>query len=291
MKTVLGAMVILLCAALCRAGEEMQSLPGQPLKAPAALVKAQHGAARLVYLAKEVLLRRTGAAGWEAAGAQMELFKNDTLYTRAGARADVRFHTGERLSLAPNTLAVLHPPGRKDAQVEMVAGELKSSKTRVLTRSALITPKSKNAEFSARIGADFATVVRVSRGVVDVEAQGKKVEVREGYGVKVKADTAPSEPVKLPEQARPGGGPAAPAGDLGVPEYKLVMTEAVSGFHLQVSRDKDFAVRVLDETYLDIERPDLDKLLPPGDYYLRLALIDLLGYKGKFSAPRPIKIN
>jgi len=330
-KTVLGAMIIVLFAAPCRAGEEMQSLqvkpgdtlrsvsevylkdpkrwsellkynrlpaadpsaalPGPALKVPAALVKDQYRAARLVYLVKEVLLRRTGAGGWETAGAMMALFRNDTLYTRAGARADIKFHTGERLSLAPNTLAVLHPPAGKEAQVEMVAGELKSARTRVLTRSALITPKSKNAEFSARIGTDFSTVVRVSRGVVDVEAQGKKVEVREGYGVRVGADMAPSAPVKLPKSARPGSAPAAPQGDLSVPDRKLVMTDAVSGFHLQVSRDKDFAVRVLDETYLEVERPDLDKLLPPGDYYVRMALIDLLGYEGKFSAPRSIKIK
>nr|MDA8130892.1 hypothetical protein [Elusimicrobiota bacterium] len=39
------------------------------------------------------------------------------------------------------------------------------------------------------------------------------------------------------------------------------------------------------------DKIDLNGLLPPGNYFMRVALVDLLGFEGKFSAPRPLKIG
>lgn len=281
MKVVPGLIMASLLAGTCAAGQEFQAMAIKP------------GAAKLVYLANEVLLRRAGSADWLRAVELADLFRNDTLYTRAGARAEVKFHAGERLSLAPNTLAVLNPPGRKDADVEMLAGELRSFKSRVLTRSAVITPKGADAEFTARVAKDLSTVVKVSRGSVDVEAQGKKVEVKSGYGLVVKSGMAPPVPVKLAAPPPPGAAPAAPAAlpAPAAPDEKMVFTEPISGYRVQVSRDAGFSAPVLDKVYSEIERPDLRALLPPGEYYLRVAPIDLLGYEGKFKSPSRLSVK
>ncbi|MBI4350363.1 MAG: hypothetical protein HY550_02885 [Elusimicrobia bacterium] len=262
--------------------------------------------AKLVRLTNDVLFRRTGSSDWGKAGPLMDLFTRDTVYTMAASRAEIRFRTGELLALAPNTLIVLRPPGKKEADAEMVAGELLGRRTRIITRNAVILPKTADAEFSARLKEDLTTVVRVTRGVAEVEAQGKKVEVRKGYYTEVKPDMAPSPPVELP--ARPKTGPQAavavpdgapPAADAEPPpvtEYDFLPPDALdsvethTGYRLQVAKDRDFGVIVLDGTYGISERPDLEKLLQPGDYYMRAAKIDLLGYKGKFSAPKRIRI-
>lgn len=269
--------------------------------------RAAEPSANLVRFTKDVLVRRLGATDWGKASRLMDLFGRDTVYTMAGSRAEVRFHTGERLLLAPNTLVVLHPPGKKDAEVEMVAGELLSRRSRIITRSATILPKTADAEFSARLKEDLTTVVSVTRGVAEVEAQGKKVEVRKGYFTEVRPEMAPSLPVKLTARLKAGTAAAAPAPvqapplrDTEPPEFSefdflppdaLDSVDTHQGYQLQVASDRDFSVLVFDRTYKTSERPDLNKLLPPGAYFMRAAKIDLLGYKGKFSPPRAIRVK
>lgn len=268
---------------------------------------AAEPAAKLVNFTNKVLFRRTGGADWGKARPLMDLFGRDTIYTMASSRAEVRFHTGETLVLTPNTLVVLHPPGKKDADAEMVAGELLSRRSRIVTRGATILPVTADAEFSARLKADFTTVVSVTRGAAEVEAQGRKVLVRKGYSTEVRPEMAPSPPVEL--MARPKAGAAAPAPlpagapplrDTEPPEFSeydflppkaLDSVDTLQGYRLQAAKDRGFSDVVLDGTYKISEKPDLKKLLPPGEYFIRAAKIDLLGYKGKFSAPRLIRIK
>lgn len=266
--------------------------------------RAAEDAAKLVYLANNVLFRRTGSSDWGKASLQMDLFGRDTVYTMAASRAEVRFHTGETLALTPNTLVVLRPPGKKDADAEMMAGELLSRHSRVVTRGATILPKTADAEFSARLKADLTAVVSVTRGVAEVEAQGRKVEVRKGYVTEVRPDMAPSVPVEAAALPKTGeGAPAAvparvpppaadaPPADASLPPNALDSVYALSGYQLQVAKDRDFSAVVFDRTCNISEKPDLNKLLPPGEYFMRAAKIDLLGYKGKFSVPRPITLK
>ena len=315
------------------------ALPGMPLRVPTTLLKEEYRAAKLVYSLNEVLFRRTGVTDWQGVNMKMELFKNDTLRTMAEARADVKFYTGEILNLFPNSIAVLRPPGKKNVDVELLAGELRSVKSRVITASARITPKTRDTEFGAKLKDDLTTLVQVTKGKVDVEAQGKTVEVLEGFASEVKMDMAPSQPVKMPElpqfaqgsvtalstsggpQLRTDGGvvslanmktpsrptanlpkadlpkniPAADINDKGIDTSEIVkmlsVGNPVQSYHLQVSKDQSFTTTILNKEYDAFDKIDLNELLPPGNYYMRIALVDLLGFEGKFSAPRPIKVG
>jgi len=315
------------------------ALPGMALKVPVSLLKAQYRAAKLVYFLNEVLLRPSGVSDWKNVSASMDLFKADTLRTRAGARADVKFYTGEILNLYPNSIAVLRPPGDKDTDVRLMAGEMRGLRSRVVTASARITPKTKDTEFGAKIKDDLTTLVQVYKGKADVEAGGKTVEVLEGFASEVRMDMPPSNPVKLPKlpdfdasrtqlasggktpQLTTSGGvvslnmgkpvkqpagaglPKADPGGAKVPDLndkaldaaeivKLISVgNPVQSYHLQVSREQTFATTVLDKNYDSFEDINLNSLLPPGNYYMRVALIDLLGFEGKFSAPRPVKVG
>lgn len=315
------------------------ALPGMALKVPVGLLKEQYRAAKLVYFLNEVLLRPSGVSDWKNVSASMDLFKADTLRTRAGARADVKFYTGEILNLYPNSIAVLRPPGDKDTDVRLMAGEMRGLRSRVVTASARITPKTKDTEFGAKIKDDLTTLVQVYKGKADVEAGGKTVEVLEGFASEVRMDMPPSNPVKLPKlpdfdasrtqlaaggktpQLTTSGGvvslnmgkpvkqpagadlPKADPGGAKVPDIndraldaaeivKLISVgNPVQSYHLQVSREQTFATTVLDKNYDSFEDINLNNLLPPGNYYMRVALIDLLGFEGKFSAPRPVKVG
>jgi hypothetical protein len=315
------------------------ALPGMALKVPVSLLKAQYRAAKLVYFLNEVLLRPSGVSDWKNVSASMDLFKADTLRTRAGARADVKFYTGEILNLYPNSIAVLRPPGDKDTDVRLMAGEMRGLRSRVVTASARITPKTKDTEFGARIKDDLTTLVQVYKGKADVEAGGKTVEVPAGFASEVRLDMPPSNPVKLPKlpdfdasrtqlaaggktpqlttsggvvslnmgkpvkqpagvdlpKADPGGAKLPDLNDKSLDAAEIIklisVGNPVQSYHLQVSREQTFASTVLDKNYDSFEDINLNSLLPPGNYYMRVALIDLLGFEGKFSAPRPVKVG
>ncbi len=319
------------------------ALPGMTLKVPVRLIKEQYRAAKLVYFLNEVMFRRTGAPDWKGVALRMDLFKNDTLRTRADARADVRFYTGEVLNLYPNSIAVLRPPGKKNTDVQLLAGEMRGLRSRVVTASARITPKTRDTEFGAKLKDDLTTLVQVYKGKADVEAQGKTVEVPAGFAAEVKMDMPPSEPVKLPplpeleqtqttlasasgapklsaengvislnlkKDLKPGAATAAvPKGrdlagnmpaagnvdDKNIDANEIVkmisVANPVQSYHLQVSKDQNFTNTVVDKTYDAFADINLNDLLPPGDYYMRVALVDLLGFEGKFSAPRRITVG
>ena len=184
--------------------------------------------------------------------------------------------------------------------------------------------------------------MKVTRGKVNVEAQGRTVEVAAGFASEVKLDMPPSQPVKLPPlpqfeqgsvtalpasggpQLKSEGGivslsnlkisvkaagpaanlprgelpkniPAANMNDNGIDAIEMTkmvsIANPIQGYHLQVSKDQGFTTTSLNKEYDAFDRIDLNKLLPPGDYFMRVALVDLLGFEGKFSAPRPLKIS
>lgn len=319
------------------------ALPGMQLKVPVSLIKEQYRAAKLVYYLNDVMYRRIGGSDWNAVAMKMDLFKSDTVRTRVDARADIKFYTGEILNLYPNTLVVLRPPDKKNIDVNLMAGEIRAVRSRVITASARIIPKTKDTEFGAKLKDDLTTLVQVYKGKADVEAQGKTVEVPAGFAAEVKMDMPPSQPVKLPplpelEQAQTalaaGAGtslktegsvvslnmrnlPKTPAAGAAVPNGKDLLKGAngakipdaskgidaneilkmisvanpVQSYHLQVSKDQNFGSTALDKNYDAFDKIDLNGILPPGDYYMRVALVDLLGFEGKFSAPRRITVG
>ncbi|MBI4803433.1 MAG: LysM peptidoglycan-binding domain-containing protein [Elusimicrobia bacterium] len=311
------------------------ALPGMALKVPVNLIKEQYRAARLLSFVNEVLLRKSGAADWKNVAAQMDLYKNDTLRTRADARAEVRFYTKEILNLYPNSVVILRPPN-KNADVELQAGEIYGKGAKVITPSARILPRTRDTEYDARIKEDLTTQVQVRKGRVGVESKGKTVEVKEGFATTVKFDMPPSQPMKLPPMAEfaQGSGPrlaggsgpqmkldgnvislkqtipgaaakAPPAPDLAknlktgdlndqsIGAGKIMITAAnpVQSYHLQVAQNQNFAAPILDKTYDAFDVINLNELLPPGIYWMRVSYVDLLGFEGKFNPPRQIAVG
>lgn len=304
------------------------ALPGITLRVPVSLIKETMLAATMVELINDVEARKRETADWKPAKSRMQLYKDDGVRTAAGSRARVVFVTGEMLSLDENSMAILKPKG-KDADLELLRGEIHGGNSRVVTASARITPKAKGTRFSAKIRDDLSTLVEVYNGLATVEGEGRSLDVKAGFATEVAPNRPPTEPLKLPDtpafRARALGGDvfaanlvappsarvsALPTGAAApMPSWKnaggvthdmgqisldvraLSVGVPISAYRVQVSRVRDFGRVTLEKEYDAEEKIELAQLVPPGRYWVRVALIDLLGVPGKFSDVREYVVS
>ncbi len=300
------------------------ALPGMTLKVPIKLIKEELRAARLVSVANRVLFRRRDKADWDAAALDMELYRGDALRTLENARARVRFLDAGVLSLDPNSMALIKPP-KADYDVKLEAGSVFMGHARVVTASARVTPRTPETQYSATVRPDLSTLVEVYKGRAGVEGAGRTVEVDAGLASEVRLGLAPSVPARIPnlpefearaaafngEQVRGQArlkvkagaelaldadadqiNKAADVSDLKTMLANLRVGVPISGFRVQASRTRGFEKLVLNRVFDTEERVTANaQNLPPGVYWFRLALIDLLHVEGKLSAPRLFSVN
>lgn len=289
------------------------ALPGLSLRVPVRLIKVHLRAAHLVYSVNRVLYRRKETPAWKSGKLSMELFQGDTVRTLEESKARVKLLNKELLSLEPNSMAVIKPLDR-DGDIELKSGSVFAGRARVVTASALVTPRTKDTRYAASIEADLTTRVEVFKGAAGVEAQGSKVEVPAGMSTRVSPGLAPEVPRairNLPEletrayeyasAVKVGGGaapePRGPAGLPPTPEadadslrgdlQSLRVGLPIAGYLVQAATDRDFKNIVLDKKFEaeDRLRPG-EEGLKPGAYWWRIAIVDLLGTEGRFSDPR-----
>ncbi len=80
---------------------------------------------------------------------------------------------------------------------------------------------------------------------------------------------------------------AAPSASLQKEISDLAIGNPISGYRLQVSITHDFSSPILDKVFDSDEKVDIQSLgLKPGQYWFRLATIDLLGEQSPFTSPR-----
>lgn len=300
------------------------ALPGMTLRVPIRLIKENLRAAHLIYVVNRVLFRRKETADWRAAALEMELYKGDSIRTLESAKAKVRFLNADLLSLDPNSLAIIKPQ-IKDADVELKTGGVFVGRARVVTASARVSPKTPDTQYSAKVRHDLSTLVEVYTGVATVEGQGRTVDVPAGMSTEVNLGMAPGIPAKiidLPEfearaaeftgatvqgqaRVRVTGSAALPVGAIAedvnrAQDVAMLRGDAmslaigipISGYRVQASRTRDFDKILFDKVFEAEERFDPRQTnLPPGVYWFRIALIDLLGTENKPSAARLYSIG
>ncbi|MBI4376683.1 MAG: LysM peptidoglycan-binding domain-containing protein [Elusimicrobia bacterium] len=300
-------------------------LPGMTLRVPVELIKEELRAAHLIFVQRRVDFRRKETAAWNHAAQDMELFKGDGLRTLDRSKAKVKFLNSELLSLDPNSMAIIKPL-RKDYDVELKSGGLFVGRSRVVTASARITPRTNDTQYSAKVSPDLTTLVEVYTGVAAVEGQGKTVDVKAGMASEVKMGLAPGVPFSIPDlpqfearaaaftgaqvsgQARirnravlgqlpVGAGAdeinaALDADELSGEVANLSIGVPISGYRVQASRSRAFDKILLDKRFEAEEKINLNTLgLPQGVYWWRIALIDLLGTEAAFSSPKLFSVG
>lgn len=301
-------------------GDPTVALPGMTLQVPIKLIKKHLRAAHIVYVLNRVSYRRADTAAWKDAKEKDEVFQGDSVRTLEASKAKVRFLNADLLSLDANSLAIIKPPD-ENFDVRLAKGGVFVGRSRVVTATASITPKTKDTQYSAKVREDLSTLVEVYKGLAAVQAQGRTVDVGAGMATEVKPGLAPSVPKKIAElpefearaaehngtrvgEARLAVNVAnrnvqladgATADDLNAARdveamrsemQDLAVGMPVAGYRIQGSRSRDFSSVLYDKTLEADQRPDLKSGLPPGVYWFRIAPIDLLGAEGAFGPPR-----
>ncbi|HAH06573.1 MAG TPA: hypothetical protein DCM05_08610 [Elusimicrobia bacterium] len=290
-------------------------LPGMTLKVPKELIKEDLRSAELIQLVKKVLARKKDKADWDDARLKQELYHGDGLRTLADSRAGVRFFGGGILSVDPNSMAILKAPRKEDHDLQLTSGGVYATNTRIRTPSAYIVPKSKDSTYKTSIQKDLTTKVEVFKGAAEVSGGGKTMEVSAGKFTDVPVGRAPAAPVNIPnfaqlqasapqiqasaanvdlissKQTGVGNQVAAPDIKTALNIKNLEVGIPVAAYRLQVSQTQGFEKMAHDKVY-DIDEPmNLVAAGLRGRYWVRVAIIDLLGSQGRFSAPQQVQIG
>ncbi len=177
------------------------ALPGMVLEVPKKIMKEIFRAGSVVSLVNQVLLRRKETAQWKKTHTGEVLYSKDTLRTLDESKAKVRFIDSQILDLEPDSMAViLIPPGRKkEDSVSLKKGSVFIGHAKVMTPSAIITPKVPHTVYSAKIREDASTLVRVYSGIATVSAEGQNVDVPAGMETTVPPGLSAGVPQKIPD--------------------------------------------------------------------------------------------
>lgn len=138
-------------------------------------------------------------------------------------------------------------------------------------------------EMKTRIVSNFQ--VKLATSAISSIPSGQAIKV--GSGAEIKISSIPS--VKIADVPQEGYG--RPLLDSAQISSLINIDNSASGYRVQASRDKNFAVIVFDRKYDVFTKPDLSADLPKGVYWVRYSVLDLLGDEGKFSEPRPIRVK
>lgn len=179
-----------------------QVLPGMKLKVPVVLIKEHLRASYLIKLINDVKYRRRNTNEWKKAYLNMQLLNNDSIKTGKDSYGKVKFYSGEILTIDQNSLVVLRPEYVQE-EAELLIGDIRARRTRVVTPSAVIEPKvlptMENTDYRVKVKEDKTTLVAVYKGAAEVTAQNKTVTLTAGFGTEIKYLSPPSEPIPLPD--------------------------------------------------------------------------------------------
>ena len=296
------------------------ALPGMTLKVPTVLIVEKYRAAKLVEAVRRVYSRAKGTADWQDVSKGKLLYHEDGLRTRKESWARVEFHEGSVLSVDPDSMVILKSPKKADHELFLNRGAVHATTARVATPSARIVPKGNDTKYTARVMSDLSTNVKVYKGKAEVQdTKGlKTVTVNAGQATNISLDGLPEVPVRMPDmnadldanialgnirapsavsvvrtnlgtQAAPGVGNVS---ELAVDLQRLTIGMPVAAYHVQVSRNKNFSRLLFEKVYDAYEKIDLKNAgLTNGQYWVRIAIVDLLGDKGSFSQPKRYQVG
>jgi len=281
--------------------------PGDKLLVPVKEIKKAMRAAHLIKKVKRVDFRVRGGTVFRDALVNQKIFYEDAIRTFSESYATILFPTKEVTKISPNTLAVIKPR-ELEQEVGLIRGEIYFSKTKILTDSAVIEPKS-DGLFKAKVYKDKSAEIEVYDGKVDVIGAGKKIELKKGFSSKIELGKTPLKPrkFKMPsvdEIARMKNEITLPATfqfkagkiqNLGVfkpeevnleKEIKASARKRKKIERVEIALDEYFSQIVL-EGYPRAIQLKLKKLLD-GKYYYR---IKYAGKKGGYSGVKGFEIN
>ncbi|MCD6423484.1 MAG: hypothetical protein J7L42_05145, partial [Elusimicrobia bacterium] len=236
------------------------------IKIPRTLLKDRVG--DVVFFHPLAKTRKEKESLWKDLKPNQRLFPGDGVMTWDGGNVKIKFLAGGELTVATDSLIFLKEP-RSRPVTRFLAGNLSVDDVKIVSHGVAIEPK-KGAQYNVNTSAEKDVRLSVHKGEVDVTAKNKTVRVKEGFKTLVKFGRAPELPTPLP----PG------VTDI----HKLRDLKENEKYHLQIATDKTFKNLVVDRYFTKKEELEEARTnLPPGGYYLRIALLTADGFESKWS--------
>jgi len=269
-----------------------RTLPGKTKNRRVEIIVVQDTdpSGRLTYILRQVLTRPGESSEFIPATLNQGLFYLDRVLTREKSNANITFQDLSRIDLGPQSLMVMYSlfermsPIPNKQNVKLLTGGLRTKLNQLKGGLQVETPacliNSDSVEIIIGIDDKKMSSLSVFDGKSEVKAQGKSVEVPEGYGTVVETGAPPAPPEPLPPAPQLIAPLAAKfhspdkSGTLPVPFQWQPVEEA---YHLQVATDAGFEKIVEDQV---IRGPGANLQLPIGNYHWRLAAISQKGIEG-----------
>lgn len=257
-------------------------------------LKNENPAGKLTYLRRDVFTKLPDKSDFTRATINQDLFHLYRVLTRNRSNASVTFQDLSKINLGPQSLMIIYSllerglklPHKEN--VHLLTGGLRTKlnelkgKLRVETPSCLIS--SHSVEILVGIDKKKMSALSVFDGKSEVKAQGKNVEVPEGFGTTVEMGKPPDPPEPLPKAPQlikpiesntnlPGKSDTA---EVSI-QFQWQRADIGDRYHLQVAGDPQFEKILEDRTPED----NMDALsLGIGTYYWRVAVINKRGIEG-----------
>jgi len=259
-----------------------------------AALKNDNPAGKLTYLRRDVFTKLPDKADFIRATINQDLFHLYRVLTRNKSNANVTFQDLSKINLGPQSLMIIYSLLERGVQlprkqnVHLLTGGLRTKLNElkgglhVETPSCLIS--SNSVEILVGIDEKKMSALSVFDGKSEVKAQGKEVEVPEGFGTTVEMGKPPDPPEPLPKAPQlikpiesKTNLPGKPETDKVAIQFQWQRADIADRYHLQVADDPQFE-KILEDQTLDENMGTLS--LGLGTYYWRVAVINKRGIEG-----------
>jgi len=264
--------------------------------------------ARLVYVKGDVNVKSQKELKFQKAEKDQILREGDTIRTYSGGYAEVLFDEGNKLTIKPDSLVVIHDMKenrltkirkssinllQSDVEAVVRRPKIEGSEFVIVTPTALA--KISEAKVAVQVSKEQESKLKVFSGAVDVKVGGESMEVVRNQSVDISKEKKIREIKDLPAPPKLGSPEnLAEFFFKNLSEMKMVLKwdDSLSGvtYRIQVALDPYFTDLVIVRTGLS-EKGVVVQGLKSGIYYWRVSSITSEGNEGDFSDYSVFKIT
>ncbi len=189
-------------------------VPGMTLKIPDHLAKKKVEVKNIAKLSKKlgiVKFKKENDTDWKEAELNQLFANDDTIITKETSSADIYFFDDPKVMVQVKENTIMKVKQEKVKSIHLSVGETfikflthsketKEPKFNVVTQTAVAGVR--GTEFTSSTDKDGLDTYSCTKGLIQVGAQGKIVEVPEGFVTTVKKGEAPAEPQKILQKVK-----------------------------------------------------------------------------------------
>ncbi|MGE0084615.1 MAG: FecR domain-containing protein [Desulfococcaceae bacterium] len=257
---------------------------GTELAVPVKLLKEEAVTGEAAFVKGDVRMQIPDGAEWIPLHAGDAVHQKSSVKTGEKSRLQIRYADGSVLTLEENTEMLISACAEKKRfgivrDLMLGFGKMTAliQKSRLNIRTETAVAGIRGTIFRLSSDAQTATRSEVLEGIVDMEAQGKRVSVNSGEGTLVQKGMEPMDAVKLLPAPKVSG--LQNVYQQMPIRFGIEAMEESTAFHAQLAKESDMLDLVSDAVISPGESFDVSGI-PDGTYYLRFSGIDKYGLEG-----------